>query len=99
MSEAQDDGSTVDPMAAARRGARPALRRRFYQAATVTASPDGYAITLDGKPVHTPARRALRAPDASLAAALAQEWQAQGEAIDPSRMPLTRLVNVIIDGV
>ncbi|KMO31882.1 ATPase, partial [Methylobacterium tarhaniae] len=35
----------------------------------------------------------------ALAEALAQEWGAQGEFIDPARMPLTRLVNSAIDGV
>ena len=34
-----------------------------------------------------------------LAQAIAAEWEAQGEWIDPARMPLTRLANSIIDGV
>jgi chaperone required for assembly of F1-ATPase len=34
-----------------------------------------------------------------LAQAIAAEWDAQGEAIDPTTMPLTRLANSIIDGV
>ena len=36
---------------------------------------------------------------AALAEALAAEWDAQAEVIDPARMPLTRLANSIIDGV
>jgi hypothetical protein len=35
----------------------------------------------------------------ALAEALAAEWGAQEEVIDPTRMPLTRLVNSAIDGV
>ena len=46
-----------DPMAAARRGMRPALRKRFYQVAGVEQSEDRFAVLLDGKPVRTPARR------------------------------------------
>ncbi len=60
---------------------------------------DGYVVRLDGKPVHTPARRLLAAPTLALAQALAAEWEAQREQIDPAKMPLTRLANSIIDGV
>jgi len=88
-----------DPMTAARRGARPALRRRFYEHAEITSSAEGYVVRLDDKPVHTPARRMLAAPTAELADALAAEWRAQRELIDPATMPLTRLANAIIDGV
>jgi chaperone required for assembly of F1-ATPase len=89
----------ADPIAAARRGARPALRRRFYDKAAVEDAGAEYRITLDGKPVRTPARRALAAPALALAEAIAAEWQAQREVIDPAQMPLTRLANAIIDGV
>jgi chaperone required for assembly of F1-ATPase len=88
-----------DPMQAARRGARPVLRRRFYENATVTATPDGHAVQLDGKPVNTPARRRLAAPTPALAQAVAAEWNAQTEVVDPAKMPLTRLANAIVDGV
>jgi chaperone required for assembly of F1-ATPase len=89
----------ADPMEAARRGMRPALRRRFYQAATVDQGEDGYPVLLDGKLVRTPARRVLAGSTRALAEAIASEWAAQAELIDPARMPLTRLANTIIDGV
>ena len=54
---------------------------------------------LDGKPVLTPSRRALAAPSRALAQAIAAEWDAQTELIDPARMPLTRLANAVIDAV
>lgn len=92
-------GNPLDPMEAARRHVRPTLRKRFYRSADVAAEGEGFAVTLDGKPVRTPARRLLAAPTRALAQALAAEWQAQDEAIDPARMPLTRLANSIIDGV
>ncbi len=88
-----------NPVEAARRAVRQALRRRFYAAVAVAAGSEGYAIQLDGKPVHTPARRVLAAPNSTLAEAIAAEWEAQRELIDPSKMPLTRLANSIIDGV
>src|ERR1700722_4251638 len=57
------------------------------------------AMRLDDKPVRTPAGRLLAAPTLALAQALAAEWDAQREIIDPAKMPLTRLANSIIDGV
>jgi len=89
----------LDPTEAAQRAVRPRLRPRFYQAATVKKQPAGYAVLLDGRPVRTPARRTLAAPTETLAQALADEWEAQREVIDPAVMPLTRLANSIIDGV
>jgi chaperone required for assembly of F1-ATPase len=94
------ENQPLDPMEAARRGARPRLRKRFYRQAHVGAGgAAGFAVLLDGKPVATPARRALAAPTAALAAALAAEWDAQTDEIDPARMPLTRLANAAIDAV
>jgi chaperone required for assembly of F1-ATPase len=89
----------LDPTEAARRNMRPQLRRRFYKAVSVEKQPGGYAVLLDGRPVKTPARRALAAPTEALAQALADEWEAQREMVDPAAMPLTRLANSIIDGV
>jgi chaperone required for assembly of F1-ATPase len=94
------ENQPLDPREAARRGARPALRKRFYSRAHVSdAGPLGFALLLDGKPVGTPARRALAAPRSPLAEKIAEEWNAQAEVIDPARMPLTRLANAVIDAV
>ncbi len=94
-----ENHQSEDPIVAARRGARPALRQRFYQKATVAAGPDGHVVGLDDKPVRTPARKLLAAPTAALAEAIAAEWEAQRGLIDPANMPVTRLANAIIDGV
>ena len=59
----------------------------------------GYRALLDGKPVRTPAKAPLALPTRALAEAVAGEWEAQQEHIDPSSMPLTRLANSAIDGV
>lgn len=95
------ENQPLDPMEAARRNTRPVLRKRFFTRAE--AGPEsgegGYPVLLDGRPVRTPARRLLAAPQAPLAQALAAEWNAQTDVIDPARMPLTRLANAVIDAV
>ena len=88
----------VDPTEAARRHMR-ALKRRFYDEVTVRDDPAGFAVALDGRPIKTPARRALAAPCRPLGEAIAAEWRAQTKLIDPAAMPMTRLANTIIDGV
>jgi chaperone required for assembly of F1-ATPase len=76
------------------------LAKRFYQHVTThTEGGEGAALLLDGKPVRTPGKAALRLPTQALAEAVAEEWRAQGERIDPLTMPLTRLANSAIDGV
>lgn len=91
--------SPLDPQEASRLSSRTPLRKRFYSAAGIAEEPDGFVVTLDGKPVRTPGRNALAAPVRPLAEALASEWEAQRETIDPLSMPLTRLANSVIDGV
>jgi chaperone required for assembly of F1-ATPase len=73
--------------------------KRFYRAVSVDSAPPMYRVLLDGRPMRTPAKRELAVPSRALAEALAAEWDAQGERIDPASMPLTRLVNSAIDGV
>ena len=71
--------------------------KRLYETVEAVEAADGHGITLDGKPVRTPAGRPLAVPGAALAAALAEEWAAQGETIDRETMPLTRLVCTGLD--
>lgn len=73
--------------------------KRFYTDVTVLAEEGGHAIRLDGRPVRTPARASLTLPTAVLADAIAQEWRAQGEEVDPASMPMTGLANAAIDHV
>ncbi len=90
----------LDPTEAAQRHARPSLRNRFYKQASVgEAGESGFPVLLDGRPIRTPARRVLAAPAHALAQAIAAEWNAQADTIDPARMALTRLANAIIDAV
>lgn len=73
--------------------------KRFWTIAEATPEAGGHAIRLDGKPVRTPAKAPLILPTLALARAVAAEWQAQGEVIEPSAMPMTRSANTAIDKV
>jgi len=86
-------------MEVARRAMRPPLRRRFYETSRVAEGEGGFAVVLDGKLVRTPAGQGLYLPSKLLAEAVAAEWQAQAEFIDPVTMPLTRLAHSVIDRV
>lgn len=87
-----------DPRESARASARP-LRKRFYKEAGVTDAEGGFAITLDGRAIRTPSGRQVVIPARTLADAVAAEWAAQGESIDPVSMPLTRIANSVVEGV
>ena len=92
-------GEPIDPVAMARRDLQKVLPRRFYKEASAQEGEGGFALVLDGKNAHTPGRLPIRTPALALAQALAGEWNAQGEFIDPASMPLTRIVNSALDGV
>lgn len=82
--------------------------KRFYK--TAEAAPLGpdagrvagagadWTVTLDGKPIRTPAGAPFAAPRAAAALAAA-EWAAQGERIAPQTMPTTRSVNSALDRI
>ena len=71
-------------------------RRRFYKTVSVT---DDFGIALDDRVVKTPMKAPLRLPTRPLAEAVAAEWEAQGEKIDPATMLFTKLANTAIDRV
>lgn len=73
--------------------------RRFYEQATPTKAEGGHGIALDGRQVMTPGKSPLVVPNLALAEAIAAEWQAQGEKIDPGTMPFTRTANSAIEKV
>jgi chaperone required for assembly of F1-ATPase len=82
---------------------RPVVKR-FYQDVSHSQSSQGEAdgawqLLLDGRPVKTPGKNLVSVPDEELAKSIADEWRAQGEAIDPQSMPITRIINSAIDGV
>jgi chaperone required for assembly of F1-ATPase len=86
-------------MRAAQAGMKPTLPKRFYKEAGVEERDGQFLLILDGRTAKTPSKQALAVPTRELAEALAEEWQGQGGEIDPSTMPVTRIVNSAIDGV
>ncbi|WP_336288601.1 MULTISPECIES: ATP12 family chaperone protein [unclassified Bartonella] len=75
------------------------LPKRFYKKVKITCEERGFAILLDEYPVKTPAKRCFFVPTEMFAALVAQEFENQKEVIDPTKMPITRLVNTVIDGI
>lgn len=71
--------------------------KRFYKKAEAAPHESGFAILLDGRVVKTPAKQPLAVPAPKLAEALAAEWDAQKDEIDPRNMRLTKLANTAID--
>jgi chaperone required for assembly of F1-ATPase len=71
--------------------------KRFFAQASAEARDGGHCLLLDGRPLRTPAKHPLQLPSARLAAAVAAEWQGQGETIVPATMTLTRLASTAID--
>lgn len=70
--------------------------KRFYKEVAVT--PD-LGIQLDGRPVKTPGKLPLALPNVALAEAVAKEWRAVAEDIDPRAMPLTGLANAAVERI
>jgi chaperone required for assembly of F1-ATPase len=77
---------------------RVELPKRFYTDVDVARDERGYSITLDGRQLRTPGRKIdVVLPVLSIAQAMATEWAAQGEFIDPATMPMTRLINAALE--
>lgn len=75
------------------------LPKRFYKEVSLQPGEGGWSVLLDGRPVKTPAKRALQVPSETLAQALAAEWSAQETVIDPFTMPITRILHVALDRI
>lgn len=73
--------------------------KRFWTTASVEQDGDGFGVRLDGRPVKTPAKAPLALPTRALAEAVAAEWDAQQDKVDPTTMPFTRSANAAIDKV
>jgi chaperone required for assembly of F1-ATPase len=85
--------------AAKARAKTSALKRRFYKVVDVNESDGGFQIALDGRPVKTPGRATVVVVSHALADAIAAEWDAQSEHINPHVMPLTQIACTAIDKV
>lgn len=75
------------------------LPKRFYKAAGVEEHGGQHHVLLDGRAIRTPKKNTVMVPTRALAEAIAAEWEAQADEIDPATMPLTRYANTILDGI
>ncbi|MGH6737661.1 MAG: ATP12 family chaperone protein [Bradyrhizobium sp.] len=91
--------SPLDPQEAVRRTTRATQRKRFYGKAAVAETDGGFTVALDGRPIKTPSGRIVAMPKLAIAEAMAAEWEAQKETIDPLTMPMTRFANSVVDAV
>lgn len=73
--------------------------KRFWKGTSVVELPTGFSVKLDERDVKTPAKADLILPTYAMAKAIAREWDAQQEEIDPHSMPVTRAANAAIDKV
>jgi chaperone required for assembly of F1-ATPase len=73
--------------------------KRFWKQAEAIEVDGGFAVALDGRKVKTPAKAELVVPTRGMAEAIAAEWDAQAEEVDPHSMPFTRSANAAIDKV
>ncbi|MEL6766341.1 MAG: ATP12 family protein [Pseudomonadota bacterium] len=73
--------------------------KRFWKLTTTAVVEGGYEVRLDEKPIRTPGKAPLILPNAALAEAMAAEWEAQLERVNPTAMPITRAANTAIDRV
>ncbi|MEM9437423.1 MAG: ATP12 family protein [Pseudomonadota bacterium] len=73
--------------------------KRFWKESAVIEKEAGFAVALDGREVKTPLKNALIVPTRAMADAIAAEWDAQEEKIDPFSMPATRAANSAIEKI
>ncbi|MDC1383706.1 chaperone [Candidatus Puniceispirillum sp.] len=76
-----------------------AAKKRFYKSVALASDECGFSIQLDGKDVLSPAGRLLHLPNVALAEAIAKEWKAQKDEIDPPSMPLFSLAVTVVDRI
>lgn len=74
-------------------------KKRFYKHVSLAEDAGGIAVKLDGRMVKTPAGTPALLPGRALAAAVVAEWDAQGDEIDASSMPIFSLAVTVIDRV
>jgi len=73
--------------------------RRFWKEVAIEPFEGAYRVTLDGRPIRTQSGNPQVVPGETLAVALAGEWGAQGEKVDPRTLPLRDLADYAIDQV
>ena len=73
--------------------------KRFWDEVTVERTALGWEVALDGRKLRTARGVPQAVPTRALAEALAEEWRAQGETVDPAGFVLRDLADYAIDVV
>ncbi len=73
--------------------------KRFYKVVTVEATEGGFGVRLDGRAIKTVGGKPQTVPTRALAQAMAEEWAAQPEEIDPARFVLRDMADYALDVV
>ena len=73
------------------------MAKRFYEKVSVSQADGFFHILLDGRKLKTPGKQPLLIPSRYIADLIAAEWDAQESEIDPTSMPVTRLLNVAVE--
>lgn len=73
--------------------------KRFWKQASIVEAEDGWRVLLDGRAIKTVGGRAQVVPTQALATALAEEWAAQGEEIDPALFVYRDMADFALDVV
>ena len=71
--------------------------KRFYKTVDVREADGGWQVALDGRPMKTVGAAQQVVSSEALARALAQEWDEQGEDIDPARFVFRDMADYAID--
>jgi chaperone required for assembly of F1-ATPase len=79
--------------------AQPDPVKRFWKTVAIEPTEGAWRVTLDGRPIRTQGGNPQVVPGETLATALADEWRAQGEEIDPQAFALRDLADYAIDHV
>jgi len=73
--------------------------RRFWKEVSVGEDGGGFRVALDGRPLRTQGGAPQIVPSRTLADALAEEWRAQGEVVDPHGFPMRDMADLAIDWI
>lgn len=71
--------------------------KRFYDTVGVKERDDGWQVTLDGRGIKTVKTAQQVVPTRALAQQLAEEWENQGEKLDPEHFPMRDMADYAID--
>lgn len=77
---------------------KPSIKR-FYKQAGITEQEGLWLVQLDGRSIRTPRGAVLAVPSKSVAEAIAKEWDAQGDEVEPDSMACMQITSAALDYV